>query len=309
MTRPRSEAHSDVHGSDAHGSEAHGPRDPRDSVPRLDAPRLQAHRITRTVDGRALIDGVDCTAPAGTLTALVGPNGAGKSTLLRILAGIDRPDQGSVTQAGTDLFRMPRRERARRIALVEQDASTELALSVTAVVALGRTPHHSLWSHDSALDASIVNSALDRVGMSEYAEREITSLSGGERQRVQLARALAQEPELLILDEPTNHLDIQAQLATLELLGGLATHGMAVLAALHDLGLAAASSDRVIVLSAGRVVAAGETRAVLTAELIREVFNVDAVLIENPLTGRPMLASATLGSVRAAVAISCPASS
>jgi iron complex transport system ATP-binding protein len=268
------------------------------------APGLGAHNVSRTIDGRTLIDGVDCTAPAGTLTALVGPNGAGKSTLLRILAGIDRPNQGTVSHAGSDLFRMPRRERARRIALVEQDASTELALSASAVVALGRTPHHSLWSHDSDRDAEIVRVALDRVGMSEYAERDVTSLSGGERQRVQLARALAQEPELLILDEPTNHLDIQAQLSTLELIGGLAAQGMAVLAALHDLGLAAASSDRVIVLSAGRVVAAGETRVVLTAELIREVFNVDAMLIENPLTGRPMLASAALGSVRSRAAAS-----
>lgn len=257
---------------------------------------LDAHDLTRTVDGRTLIDGVDCTAPAGALTALVGPNGAGKSTLLRILAGIDRPHLGNVSVTGSDLFRMPRRERARRIALVEQDAATDLALSVAAVVALGRAPHHSLWSQNSALDAEIVGTALARVGMTEYAGREITSLSGGERQRVQLARALAQEPELLILDEPTNHLDIHAQLATLELLGDLAAQGMAVLAALHDLGLAAAASDHVIVLSAGRVVAAGETRAVLTAELIREVFAVDALLVENPLTGRPMLASASLGA-------------
>ncbi|MGO4103915.1 ABC transporter ATP-binding protein [Leifsonia sp. YAF41] len=259
---------------------------------------LAAHDLTRTVDGRTLIDGVDCTAPAGALTALVGPNGAGKSTLLRILAGIDRPHHGSVSVTGSDLFRMPRRERARRIALVEQDAATDLALSVAAVVALGRAPHHSLWSQNSALDEEIVGTALARVGMTEYAGREITSLSGGERQRVQLARALAQEPELLILDEPTNHLDIQAQLATLELLGDLAAQGMAVLAALHDLGLAAAASDHVIVLSAGRVVAAGETRAVLTAELIRDVFAVDALLVENPLTGRPMLASASLGRER-----------
>ncbi|MFC6357472.1 ABC transporter ATP-binding protein [Luethyella okanaganae] len=256
----------------------------------MNAPALDARRIARSVDGHLLIDGIDCTAPAGTVTALIGPNGAGKSTLLHTLAGIDRPSTGTVGVGEDDIFRMPRRTRARLLTLVEQDAGTDLELTVDAVVSLGRIPHHGLWTAETARDREAVCSALERVGMMEFADRLFSSLSGGERQRVQLARALAQEPAVLLLDEPTNHLDIRAQLAALELLETLANDGMTVLAALHDLGLAASYSERVIVLRQGRVVAAGPTHTVLTAELIRTVYEVEAVVLEHPLTGRPLVA-------------------
>ncbi|MEO8093941.1 MAG: ATP-binding cassette domain-containing protein [Pseudolysinimonas sp.] len=257
-------------------------------------PGLDAARIRVLAGGTLLIDGVDCSVPAGSVSALVGPNGAGKSTLLRALAGVEAPAAGSVSFDGADLLALPRRQRARIAALVEQDAATETALTVTEVVALGRLPHQSLWRDDPSDAAAIVTAALATAGVTEFASREFGSLSGGERQRVMLAKALAQQPRLLLLDEPTNHLDIEAQLAVLALVADLAAGGTTVLAALHDLGLAASYSDHVIVLRGGRVIAAGPTAETLTPTLIREVYGVDTTVLHNPTTGRPMLAFSPL---------------
>ena len=260
-----------------------GSRDPRPSG-------LAGFRVSIRGGGRLLVDGVDCTVAPGSLTALVGPNGAGKSTLLRALAAVERPESGTVSFDDRDLFALPRRERARLIALVEQDAATELALTVESVVALGRVPHLSVWQPMDAASQTIVDRAIASVGMQQFARREFVTLSGGERQRVLLAKAIAQEPALLLLDEPTNHLDIRAQLATLALLRGVASEGTTVLAALHDLTLAAAWCDSVIVLHEGRVVAAGPTDATLTPALIREVYGVDAAVLTHPVSGKPVIA-------------------
>ena len=260
-----------------------GSRDPRPSG-------LAGSRVSIRGGGRLLVDGVDCTVAPGSLTALVGPNGAGKSTLLRALAAVERPESGTVSFDDRDLFGLPRRERARLVALVEQDAATELALTVESVVALGRVPHLSVWQPMDAASQTIVDRAIAAVGMQQFARREFVTLSGGERQRVLLAKAIAQEPALLLLDEPTNHLDIRAQLATLALLRGVASEGTTVLAALHDLTLAAAWCDSVIVLHEGRVVAAGPTDATLTPALIREVYGVDAAVLTHPVSGKPVIA-------------------
>jgi iron complex transport system ATP-binding protein len=251
---------------------------------------LSADRVRVTAGGRVIVDGIDCTAAPGTLTAVIGPNGAGKSTLLRTLAAVSRPDEGAVHFGEQDAFALPRRRRARLAAFVEQDATTELDLTVRDTVALGRLPHEGLWGGDGTEREEIVGHSLEAVGMASFATRRVTTLSGGERQRVLLAKALAQQTPILLLDEPTNHLDIAAQLTTLGLLQELTRGGTTVLAALHDLGLAAAYSDAVIVLAGGRVVAAGPTRETLRPPLIREVYGVDAVLLEHPGTGRPVLA-------------------
>ncbi|NYD68066.1 ABC transporter ATP-binding protein [Agromyces atrinae] len=252
---------------------------------------LSLSRVAFSRDDRLIIDGVDCTAPTGAVTALVGPNGAGKSTLLHLIAGV-LGGEGDVTFGPADLKRMPRRARARTLALVEQQADTELDLTAADVVALGRTPHLGAFAAAGPRDVSIVRSALEAAGVTALADRRFRSLSGGERQRVALARALAQEPALLLLDEPTNHLDVRAQLDTLALINELARGGLTVIAALHDLGHAAAHADHVIVLAEGRVVAAGDPAVVLTPELIETVYGVRAALVSNPLTGRPILAFA-----------------
>jgi iron complex transport system ATP-binding protein len=257
---------------------------------------LDVSRVDIRLDGTLIIDGVDCSVAAGTFSALLGPNGAGKSTLLSVLAGVGRAQGGSIRFGGVELHGMPRRQRARTVSFVEQEASTELALTVRQVVELGRTPYQTLWGEGSADDAAVVTESLESTGLTPFAARTFVSLSGGERQRVLLAKALAQEPRLLLLDEPTNHLDVSAQLSTLSLVRSLTARetdgetGVTVLAALHDLNLAAAYCDHVIVLHRGRVFAAGPTETVLTPKLIREVYDVQADVLRNPTTGRPVIA-------------------
>jgi len=258
---------------------------------------LEASRVSWSVDGRLILDGVDCTAPPGAVSGLLGPNGSGKSTLLRVLAGVTAPSavRATVRFGDVDLLGLPRRRRARILALVEQDATTDLPLTVLDAVLLGRIPHRSLLAGDSDADRAAALAALSRVGMVEFAEREVATLSGGERQRVHMARALAQEPALILLDEPTNHLDIAAQLDAMRVLRELADEGVTVLAALHDLNLAAQTCDHVVVLSAGRVVAAGAVRDVLVPDVLDPVYGVRCEVLTHPRTGRPVLTFAPAG--------------
>lgn len=251
---------------------------------------LDARRVDVRIDGTLIIDGVDCSVAPGTFSALIGPNGAGKSTLLRVLAAVERPDTGTVQFGTDDLFALPRRQRARLVGFVEQDSGTELALSVRDVVALGRIPYQGLFGDATVEDRAMIESALDAADVRVLADRDVTTLSGGERQRVLLARALAQQPALLVLDEPSNHLDVAAQLAVLGLLRSLASTGVTVLAALHDLNLAIAYCDHVIVLRNGTVFATGPTAEVITPVLVQEVYGVRATVLEHPQTGRPMVA-------------------
>ncbi|GIG26238.1 putative F420-0 ABC transporter ATP-binding protein [Cellulomonas denverensis] len=238
--------------------------------------------------GRWVVDGVDATPPPGALTGLLGPNGAGKSTLLRLIAGLLAPEAGAVLVDGRPVHDLPRRDRARRIALLEQESSSTVPLTVREVVALGRIPFRTLWGADAgAGEDDPVERALLATGAAHLADRPWDALSGGERQRVHIARALAQEPELLLLDEPTNHLDVAAQLALLRFVRDL--HRTTV-AALHDLNLAAAYCDHVLVLSQGVLVAAGDPRDVLTPELVARVYGVPCEVLTHPLTGRPVIA-------------------
>jgi iron complex transport system ATP-binding protein len=259
---------------------------------------LSTDRVRFSRGRRLIIDDVDCTVPAGRVGGLLGPNGAGKSTLLHVIAGIEPADAGTARFGERDLAALRRRDRARLVALAEQDVQDAPGLRVAEVVALGRTPYLGAFAGPGELDRAIVRRCLEDAGLVELADREYASLSGGERQRVNIARALAQEPELLLLDEPTNHLDVRAQLTMLGLLRELAHGGLTVLAALHDLSLAAGYADHVIVLANGRVAAAGEPRAVLTPELIREVWGVEAEVLEHPLNGRPIIAYSDVASER-----------
>lgn len=270
---------------------------------------LRTDRVRFARGRRLIIDDVDCTVPAGAVGALLGPNGAGKSTLLHLIAGVERADAGAARLGDRDLAALRRRDRARILALAEQEVQDAPGLRVAEVVALGRTPYLGAFAGPSELDRAIVRRSLEDLGLVELADREYATLSGGERQRVNLARALAQEPGLLLLDEPTNHLDVRAQLTMLGLLRELAHGGLTVLAALHDLSLAAGYADHVIVLASGRVQAAGAPADVLTPALIREVWGVEAEVLEHPATGRPLIAysqvadaSTTAGSRPAASA-------
>ena len=246
---------------------------------------LTLSSVGTRLGGRWVVDGVDATPPPGALTGLLGPNGAGKTTLLRLIAGLLDPEAGAVLVDDVPVHAVPRRERARRIALLEQESSSTVPLTVREVVALGRIPYRTLWGTDT--DDTAVDRALVAADAAHLADRAWSALSGGERQRVHIARALAQEPELLLLDEPTNHLDVSAQLSLLAFVRDL---GRTTVAALHDLNLAAAYCAHVLVLAGGRLVAAGDPRSVLTADLVREVYGVESVVLTNPRTGRPVIA-------------------
>lgn len=242
---------------------------------------LQAHQVGWTRSGRLVLSGVTVEPAPGSTVGLLGPNGSGKSSLLKLLAGVDRADEGTVHLDGRPLAGMSRRTVARRVAMVAQHAETELHITVRDVVRLGRIPYTAMIGGDPD-GAAVVHTALVATGLDEMADRFWHTLSGGERQRVQIARALAQKPDHLLLDEPTNHLDIAHQLEILALVRQL---DVTVVVALHDLNLAAMFCDRIVVLSAGTVVATGTPVQVLTEELIAEVYGVRCrVTLES---GRP----------------------
>jgi len=245
---------------------------------------MSAHGVGVRAGALRILDDVDLRARPGEVTGLVGPNGSGKSTLLRAFAGLSRPDDGVVRLDGHDVRGLRPRELARRIAVVEQEASTEVDVAVLDVVRLGRVPHRGRWSAGGRDDEDAVRRAMREVGVGHLAARRWHQLSGGERQRVHLARALAQQPGCLVLDEPTNHLDVRHQFALLELLTALPTTSVV---SLHDLPLAARHCDVVVVLDAGRVVASGPPREALTRDLVAEVFGVlvDVRLEEDGHTG------------------------
>jgi iron complex transport system ATP-binding protein len=239
--------------------------------------------------GTAILSNVGFSAPSRRITGLIGPNGAGKSTLLSALLGL-LPANGHIAFEGYDLPRLNRRDRARLLALVEQSAATEERLSVRDVVALGRIPYEAAWqSEPSPEDDTIIDKALSDTGTTGFASRRFTTLSGGEQQRVHVARALAQQPRLLLLDEPTSHLDIRAQLQLLALLRQKAGAGMTILVALHDLNLAVRFCDHLVVLANGRVAAQGSPAEILTPELLRSVYGVSARLVSDTTNGRPLI--------------------
>jgi iron complex transport system ATP-binding protein len=276
---------------------------------------LVAGRVFWDISGRLVLDDVGVVAPGGAVTGLLGPNGSGKSTLLRVLAGVQQAGRAASSSAGgvsapssaggvsapssdpepatsfdgADLSALPRRERARLLALVEQDAGTDLPLSVLDAVLLGRIPHRSLLAGDSDADRVAAHTALAAAGAAELGDREVGTLSGGERQRVHMARALAQQPRLILLDEPTNHLDIAAQLHAMRVLRDLAADGVTVVTALHDLNLAASTCDHLVLLDQGRVVAAGPVSEVLVPAVLEPVYGVRVDVLTHPRTGRPVL--------------------
>lgn len=217
---------------------------------------LAARSLVVQLGGRRVIDGVSLALRAGQWTAIVGPNGAGKSTLLSLLAGLRKPDAGTVELAGQALAAWTPRARAQRLSWLSQQGEADGDLSARDVVRLGRLPHHGLFGAVTAEDECAVDAAMAETESLPFAHRRLSELSGGERQRVLLARALAVQAPVLLLDEPTTHLDAPHQRALVRSLVARAHAGIAVAAVLHDLTLALAA-DRIVVLAAGRVRADG----------------------------------------------------
>jgi iron complex transport system ATP-binding protein len=247
------------------------PIGPGRPVPRDVAPVLEAQGVTwGPKRAPAILHDISFDLAPGEVLAICGANGAGKSSLLRLLYRHHAPDQGTVRLDGRDLWACPAREVARHIAAVLQEQPTDFALTARQIVALGRLPHRQGFG-PGARDQAVVEATLHRLDLAALADRAFASLSGGERQRVMVARALAQDPRILILDEPTNHLDIRHQLELLRLLRGL---GLAVICTLHDLTLAAEFADRVLILHQGRIIADASPTEALSEATIARAFDV-----------------------------------
>ena len=245
---------------------------------------LAAQAVRFAVAGHSILNGIDLTVAPGEKLAVIGRNGSGKSTLLRCLYAWHRPTGGAILLDGTELAKVPPTERARHIAVLPQQAELGLGLTVAEVVALGRLPHRNIWRGETLEDAAVVARVLDVMGLTDLAHQPLATLSGGETQRVLFARAIAQEPTLLILDEPTNHLDVRHQL---ELLNVASRLGVTVIATLHDINIATRWCDRVCLVDRGRVRALGAPDSVLDPVLLASIYGVVVDRDRDPRTGRP----------------------
>ena len=263
-------------------------------------PLLEVRDLQVEVAEQTLLCGVSMQVAAGELVGVIGPNGAGKTTLLRAITGLVPHARGSVHLDGAALGAQRSRERARTIAVVEQLPEAPPTMRVRELVMLGRFPHLGLLGRESARDVAIAHEAMLRAGCATLADRLLGTLSGGERRRAFIARALAQEPRLLLLDEPTSALDASAQGEIFEVIRAQADGGAGVLVVVHDLTLAAAWCDRLVLLHEGTVVASGEPRTVVTSEHLARVYGPYVSVLAHPLTGAPLVVPA--GAERRATA-------
>lgn len=250
---------------------------------------LRIENLFVSYNSREILHGVSLDVQSGELLALIGPNGAGKSTLIRAASGVI-PFSGQVRANGDTFHALTPIQRARYIAVVPQAISLPPAFSVWETVLMGRTPHLGFLGHASRADEELARRALERVHAEGLAERRVGELSGGESQRVLLARALCQSTPILLLDEPTAHLDLQYQVSLLELTRKLVREdNLAVLAALHDLNLAARYADRVALMVDGLIAALGSPREVLTPELISRAYGLPVEVVQHPLFESPLV--------------------
>lgn len=252
-------------------------------------PRLRGDAVCAGYDGRQVLTDVDFTVCEGSVTVLLGPNGSGKSTLLKTLARTLGPSAGKVLLDGNDIHRQPTRTVAQRLGILPQSPTAPDGLTVRELVGLGRFPYQSLMRQWSRHDEAAVEEAMRVADVATFADRPVDALSGGQRQRCWIAMVLAQETDLLLLDEPTTFLDLKVQVDLLELLVSLAhTQGRTLLVVLHDLNLAAAYADRLVMMKAGRILHDGPPETVFTADNLKQVFDLDAQVIREPLAGRPV---------------------
>ncbi|HJR94779.1 MAG TPA: ABC transporter ATP-binding protein [Gaiellaceae bacterium] len=260
---------------------------------------IDARAVTVELGGHAVVDAVDMLVADGEWLALIGPNGAGKTTLLRAIARLV-PFAGDIVLDGRAVCRLARSELARLVAVVPQEPSTPPWMTVAEYVLLGRTPHLGPLAKEGARDREAAARALGRLDLLAFADRRLGTLSGGEKQRAVVARALAQEARIILLDEPTAALDIGHQQQALELLDGLrAESGLTLVAAMHDLTLAAQYADRMVLLDAGRVVADGVPADVLTEALIAEHYgaSIEVVRINGRLAVVPTRTAQSLATI------------
>ncbi|OAM74579.1 ABC transporter ATP-binding protein [Devosia elaeis] len=234
-----------------------------------------------------ILDEIDLVIPDGQVTILIGPNGCGKSTLLKNMARILKPSRGNVLLDGKDIHTLNTRAVAAQLGLLPQGPIAPEGLTVRELVAQGRYPHQSLLRQWSRADEDAVNTAMRTAGITDFADRAVDTLSGGQRQRCWVAMVLAQDTGLILLDEPTTFLDLKVQVDLMELFTGLAhDRGHTLVIVLHELSLAAAYADHLVMMKAGRIVASGRPDDIFTARRLKDVFGLDANILRDPASGR-----------------------
>ncbi|MEU7474900.1 ABC transporter ATP-binding protein [Lentzea sp. NPDC042327] len=256
---------------------------------RNDVARLGAQGVTVGYADRVVLDDLDVAIPTGVITTVIGPNGCGKSTLLRTLSRLLKPRRGTVLLDGDDIARLRTKDVAKRMGLLPQTPIAPEGLTVADLVARGRHPHQSWVRQWSSDDAEIVARALAMTGVSDLAHRPVDSLSGGQRQRVWISMTLAQGTDLLLLDEPTTYLDLAHAIDVIDLVDDLHENGCTIVMVLHDLNLAVRYSDNLIVMKQGSIVAQGHPSQVITSELLLDTFGLQAKVIDDPVSERPLI--------------------
>ena len=245
----------------------------------LNTPLLNVKNVSWDIGNKTILKKINLTIHEGKFVGLIGPNGAGKSSLLRCLYRFNKPSDGVVEFNSTDIWQLKSDEYAKKVAVVLQETPSQFNLSVFDVIALGLTPHKSLFSSITNIDKQKIIQAINTVGLADHSDQSFESLSGGEKQRALIARAIVQQPQLLIMDEPTSHLDVKYQIQVMELAKSL---GVTVFASFHDLNLAAAMCDELVVIKNGEITHSGTPTEVLTENMLGDVFGVCAQVNSHP---------------------------
>ncbi len=245
----------------------------------LNIPLLNVKNVSWGIGNKTILKEINLKITTGKFVGLIGPNGAGKSSLLRCLYRFNKPSDGVVEFNNTDIWQLKSDEYAKKVAVVLQETPSQFNLSVFDVIALGLTPHKSLFSSVTNIDKQKITQAINTVGLADHSDQSFESLSGGEKQRALIARAIVQQPQLLIMDEPTSHLDVKYQIQVMELAKSL---GVTVFASFHDLNLASAMCDELVVIKNGEITHTGTPREVLTENMLGDVFGVCAQVNNHP---------------------------
>ena len=255
------------------------------------APAISLKQISFSYRSQVVLKDITLEIPRQSLLALIGPNGGGKTTLLRVMSKALKPQHGTVLLDGRALESHSARGLAQKLAVISSEQHFEFPFSVTDVVAMGRFPHLNRLERMSDRDWKIVHEAMERTSVLDFRNRSISQLSSGEKQRVLIARAIAQQPSILMLDEPNAHLDINHQIAVFNLLQTLnRQHQMTVIVVLHDLSAAAAFCETMVLLHRGQIVRTGTPREVITAELIQQTYGAEVAVFPSPVGGSPQIA-------------------
>ncbi len=249
---------------------------------------IATENLAVAYDENVVVDDLDMQIPQGKITAIIGPNGCGKSTVLKAVGRILKPKNGMVYLNGDDIRNLSTKEVAQKMAILPQSPQAPAGLTVGELVAYGRFPHQRGFGKLKPEDKKIIQWALEVTKLVEFETTAVDNLSGGQRQRVWIAMALAQQTDLILLDEPTTYLDLAYQLEVLELLYRLnREQGCTIIMVLHDLNLAARFSDYMIAIRCGDIIKHGTPEEVMTTEVLKETFHIDAEVVKEPRTGRP----------------------